>query len=68
MKLTAHIHVAFKVLNADGLRHLYGLLEDEQRPFELVVRQPIAGVRPVVIMATNKEDAAYFVSILNNIA
>lgn len=63
-----HTHTAFKVLKSGGLKRLYELLDGEQRPFEMVVYQALAGVRPVAIMATSKEDAKYFSNVLNNIA
>ena len=63
-----HTYTAFKVLKSGELKCLYSLLDKEQRPFEMVVYQALAGVRPVAILATNKEDAKYFSKVLNNIA
>ncbi len=63
-----HTYTAFKVLKSGGLKRLYSLLDEEQRPFEMIVYQSLAGVRPVAILATNKEDAKYFSNVLNNIA
>lgn len=57
-----------KVIKAQSIRPLLELLDDEPRPFELVIHTPIAGTRPVTIKATNEDDAEYFASVLNRLA
>lgn len=63
-------YIRFKVIRASNLKYLFEQLDDEPRPFELVVHQPIGkiGVRPVTIKATNEEDAKYFKGILDKLS
>ena len=63
-------YIRFKVIRASNLKYLFEQLDDEPRPFELVVHQPISkiGVRPVTIKASNEEDAKYFTSILDKLS
>ena len=56
-----------KVIKARSVERLFTLLDNEQRPYELVVHTPIAGTRVVTIKATNEEDTEYFANILNSI-
>lgn len=59
-------YIMFKVIRASNLKYLFGQLDDEPRPFELVVHPPIGktGMRPVTIKASTEEDAKYFKGIL----
>lgn len=63
-------YIRFKVIRASNLKYLFEQLDDEPRPFELVVHQPIGkiGVRPVTIKASNEEDAKYFKGILDKLS
>lgn len=65
-------YIRFKVIKADRLKDLYEQLDDEPRPFELVVHPSIAGTRPITIKATikatNTEDAQYFSKLLRGLA
>lgn len=63
-------YIRFKVIRASNLKYLFEQLDDEPRPFELVVHPPICkiGVRPVTIKASNKEDAKYFKGILDKLS
>lgn len=63
-------YIMFKVIRASNLKYLFEQLDDEPRPFELVVHQPIGkiGVRPVTIKASNEEDAKYFKGILEKLS
>lgn len=61
-------YIRFKVIKANRLKDLYRQLDDEPRPFELVVHPSIAGTRPVTIKATNTEDAQYFSKLLRGLA
>ena len=63
-------YIRFKVIRASNLKYLFEHLDDEPRPFELVVHQPIGkiGVRPVTIKASNEEDAKYFKGILDKLS
>lgn len=63
-------YIRFKVIRASNLKYLFEQLDDEARPFELVVHPPISkiGVRPVTIKATNEEDAKYFKGILDKLS
>lgn len=63
-------HTRFMVIRASNLKCLFKQLDDEARPFELVVHPPISkiGVRPVTIKATNEEDAKYFKGILDKLS
>lgn len=56
-----------KVIKARSVERLFTLLDNERRPYELVVHTPIAGTRVVTIKATNEEDTEYFANILNSI-
>lgn len=56
-----------KVIKARSVERLFTLLDNEPRPYELVVHAPIAGTRVVTIKATNEEDTEYFANILNSI-
>lgn len=63
-------YIRFKVIRASNLKYLFEQLDDEPRPFELVVHPPIGkiGVRPVTIKASNKEDDKYFKGILDRLS
>ena len=63
-------YIRFKVIRASNLKYLFEQLDDEPRPFELVVRPPIGkiGVRPVTIKASTEEDAKYFKGILDKLS
>lgn len=61
-------YIRFKVIRANRLKDLYRQLDDEPRPFELVVHPSIAGTRPITIKATNQEDAQYFSKLLRGLA
>ena len=56
-----------KVIKARSVERLFTILDNEPRPYELVVHTPIAGTRVVTIKATNEEDTEYFADILNSI-
>ena len=61
-------YIRFKVIRAGSLKYLFEQLDDEPRPFELVVHPSIAGARPITIKATNTEDAQYFNKLLRGLA
>ncbi len=63
-------YTRFMVIRASNLKCLFDQLDDEPRPFELVVHQPIGkiGVRPVTIKASTEEDANYFKGILDKLS
>lgn len=63
-------HTRFMVIRASNLKCLFKQLDDEPRPFELVVHPPISkiGVRPVTIKASTEEDAKYFKGILDKLS
>ena len=63
-------YIRFKVIRASNLKYLFEQLDDEPRPFELVVHPPISkiGVRPVTIKARTEEDAKYFKGILEKLS
>lgn len=65
-------YIRFKVIKASNLKYLFEQLDDEPRPFELVVHPPICkskiGVRPVTIKASTEEDANYFKGILDKLS
>lgn len=63
-------YIRFKVIRASNLKYLFEQLDDEPRPFELVVHPPIGkiGVRPVTIKASTEEDAKYFKGILDKLS
>lgn len=65
-------YIRFKVIKASNLKYLFEQLDDEPRPFELVVHPLICkskiGVRPVTIKAGNEEDAKYFKGILDKLS
>lgn len=63
-------YIMFKVIRASNLKYLFEQLDDEPRPFELVVHPPIGkiGVRPVTIKASTEEDAKYFRGILDKLS
>ena len=63
-------YIRFKVIRASNLKYLFEQLDDEPRPFELVVHPPISkiGVRPVTIKASTEEDAKYFKGILEKLS
>ena len=63
-------YIRFKVIKANRLKDLYRQLDDEPRPFELVVHPPIGktGMRPVTIKASTEEDAKYFKGILDKLS
>ena len=63
-------YIRFKVIRASNLKYLFEQLDDEPRPFELVVHPPIGktGTRPVTIKASTEEDAKYFKGILDKLS
>ena len=63
-------YIRFKVIRASNLKYLFEQLDDEPRPFELVVHPPIGkiGVRQVTIKANSEEDAKYFKGILDKLS
>lgn len=63
-------YIRSKVIRAKNLKYLFEQLDDEPRPFELVVHQPIGkiGVRSVTIKASSEEDAKYFKGILDKLS
>lgn len=63
-------HIRFMVFKASSIKYLFEQLEDEPRPFELVVHPPIGktGMRPVTIKASTEEDARYFKGILDKLS
>ena len=64
-------HIIFMVFKASNIKYLFEQLDDEPRPFELVVHPPIGktGMRPVtIIKASNEEDAKYFKGILDKLS
>ena len=63
-------YIRFKVIRARNLKYLFEQLDDEPRPFELVVHQPIGkiGVRPVTIKASTDEEAKHSKGILEKIS
>lgn len=62
-------HIRFRVFKASNIKYLFEQLDDEPRPFELVVHPPIGktGMRPVTIKASTEEDAKYFKGILDKL-
>lgn len=63
-------YTRFMVVRASNLKHLFDQLDDEPRPFELVVHRPMGktSVRPVTIKASSEEDAKYFEGILDKLS
>lgn len=63
-------HIRFMVFKASNIKYLFEQLDDEPRPFELVVHPPIGktGMRPVTIKASSEEDAKYFKGILDKLS
>ena len=63
-------YIRFKVIRASNLKYLFDQLDDEPRPFELVIHPPIGkiGVRPITIKASTEEDAKYFKGILDKLS
>lgn len=63
-------HIRFMVFKASNIKYLFEQLDDEPRPFELVVHSPIGktGMRPVTIKASTEEDAKYFKGILDKVS
>lgn len=63
-------YIRFNVIRASNLKYLFEQLDDEPRPFILVVHPPIGkiGVRSVTIKASNEEDAKYFKGILEKLS
>lgn len=59
-----------KVLRTKDIKYLFEQLDNEPRPFELVIHPPIGktGTRAVTIKASSKEDADYFHGILNTLS
>lgn len=59
-------YIRFMVFKASNIKYLFEQLDDEPRPFELVVHPSIGktGMRPVTIKASTEEDAKYFKGIL----
>ena len=63
-------YIRFMVFKASNIKYLFEQLDDEPRPFELVVHPPISkiGVCPVTIKARTEEDAKYFKGILEKLS
>lgn len=63
-------YIRFMVMRASNLKYLFEQLDDESRPFCLLVHPPVGntGVRPITIKAYNEEDAKYFEGILDKLA
>lgn len=63
-------HIRLMVFRASNIKCLFEQLDDEPRPFELVVHSPIGktGMRPVTIKASTEEDAKYFKGILDKLS
>jgi hypothetical protein len=63
-------YIRFMVFKASNIKYLFEQLDDEPRPFELVVHPPIGktGMRPVTIKASTEEDAKYFKGILDKLS
>lgn len=63
-------YIRFKVMRVENIKYIFEHLDDEPRPFELVIHPPIGktGTRPVTIKASSKEDADYFHGILNTLS
>lgn len=63
-------YIRLKVIRASNIKYLFEQLDDEPRPFELVVHPPIGktGMRPVTIKASTEEDAKYFKGILDKLS
>lgn len=63
-------YTRFMVIRASNLKCLFDQLDDEPRPFELVVHRPMGktSVRPVTIKASSEEDAKYFEGILDKLS
>lgn len=60
-------YIRFMVFKASNIKYLFEQLDDEPRPFELVVHQPISkiGVRPVTLRQLYKEGVVGFCKTLN---
>ena len=63
-------YIRFKVIRESNLKYLFEQLDDEPRPFELVIHPPIGktGMRLVTIKASTEEDAKYFKGILDKLS
>lgn len=63
-------YIRFMVFKASNIKYLFEQLDDEPRPFELVVHPSIGktGMRPVTIKASTEEDAKYFKGILDKLS
>ena len=63
-------HIRFMAFKASNIKYLFEQLDDEPRPFELVIHPPIGktGMRPVTIKASTEEDAKYFKGILDKLS
>lgn len=63
-------YTRFMVIRASNLKYLFEQLDDEPRPFELVVHRPMGktSVRSVTIKASSEEDAYYFEGILDKLS
>ena len=63
-------YIRFMVFKASNIKYLFEQLDDEPRPFELVVHPPISKicVRPVTIKTSTEEDAKYFNGILEKLS
>lgn len=63
-------YIRFRVIRASNLKYLFEQLDDEPRPFELVIHPPIGktSVRPVTNKASSEEDAKYFEGILDKLS
>lgn len=62
-------YIRFMVFKASNIKYLFEQLDDEPRPFELVVHPSIGktGMRPVTIKASTEEDAKYFKGIFDKL-
>lgn len=62
-------YIRFMVFKASNIKYLFEQLDDEPRPFELVVHPPISkSVCAVTIKASTEEDAKYFKGILEKLS
>lgn len=63
-------HIRFMVFKASNIKYLFEQLDDQPRPFELVVHPPIGktGMRLITIKASTEKDAKYFKGILDKLS
>lgn len=60
-------HRIIKTVAAEQLRRLYEILEDEATPFEVTVKNVVAGVKLVSIRTDTKEHAKYFTELFKRL-